>query len=77
VRAADEAIIDETCAGNATGVFQSIKANGGRYNVCGLAPIYLTLRALAPTHGERVAYELCPADDRGTSIVSVCGVTLQ
>ena len=77
LQAADDEIIEIACAGDAEGFFQAIKSTGGRYNVCGLAPIYLTLRLLAPTSGERVAYDRCPADDRGTSLVSICGVVLE
>ena len=76
VQAADDELVARTCAGDAEGVFRSIKSNAGRFNVCGLAPIYLVLRAMAPASGERVAYELCPADDRGSSFVSICGVAL-
>jgi hypothetical protein len=45
-----------------------------RNNVCGAPPIYLALRALHPVRGDLVAYEHCPADQRGSSAVSVCGV---
>ena len=76
VQVADDELIARCCAGDAEGFFQAIRSNGGRYNVCGLAPIYLTLRALAPTSGEQVAYKRCPADDKGTSLVSICGVVL-
>jgi len=77
VKAADDEVISNTCAGDAGGVFRSIKANAGRYNVCGLAPIYLVLRTLAPVIGERVGYDMCPADEAGTSFVSICGVALE
>jgi len=29
---------------------------------------------LSPVRGEQVAYHRCPADDKGTSLVSVCGI---
>ncbi|MGD1995059.1 MAG: hypothetical protein PVI59_17850, partial [Anaerolineae bacterium] len=45
-----------------------------QYNVCGLPPIYLMLRALGSVTGELVAYDQCPADEEGTSLVSICGV---
>jgi AmmeMemoRadiSam system protein B len=76
LQAADDQIIERTCAGDAEGFFQAIKSRGDRYNVCGLPPIYLALRALAPVSGELVAYDRCPADERGTSLVTICGVAL-
>ena len=45
-----------------------------RNNVCGVPPIYLALRMLGQVQGEQVAYDRCPADEDGTSLVSVCGV---
>jgi AmmeMemoRadiSam system protein B len=77
LEAVDNEIIEHLCAGDADGFFQAIKSTGGRNNVCGLAPIYLTLRVLAPTTGDRVAYDRCPADAQGTSLVSICGVVLK
>jgi predicted class III extradiol MEMO1 family dioxygenase len=74
---ADDALIEIICAGDAEGVFQRIKADDDRRNVCGLAPIYLTLRLLGETTGERAGYDRCPADQNGTSWVSVCGVVLK
>jgi AmmeMemoRadiSam system protein B len=74
LQAFDDEIIGRVCAGDAEGFFQAIRRSGDRSNVCGLPPIYVALRALEPVHGERVAYEQCPADQTGTSQVSVCGV---
>jgi AmmeMemoRadiSam system protein B len=75
LQGADEALLAQICAGNAEGFMDEIKKVQDRYNVCGIPPIYLALRLLAPTQGTVSAYDLCPADDRGTSQVSVCGVT--
>ncbi len=74
LKAADNELIERTCAGDADGFFAAIKRVDDRNNVCGLPPIYLALRTLGPVEGERVAYDLCPADQNGTSLVSVCGV---
>ncbi len=71
---ADEELLGAVCAGDAAGFFAAIQRDGDRRNVCGLPPIYLALRLLEPVRGEQVAYERCPADERGTSWVSVCGV---
>jgi AmmeMemoRadiSam system protein B len=75
--AADDALIEVICAGDAEAFYQRIKADDDRRNVCGLAPIYLTLRLLGETTGERAGYDRCPADQNGTSWVSVCGVVLK
>lgn len=77
VQAADDQLIDRVCAGDAHGFYAAIEREGNRHNVCGLPPIYLALRLLSPVEGERVAYQSCSADGRGTSLVSVCGVLLR
>lgn len=74
LQTADEELLAAVCAGDAAGFFTAIQRDGDRRNVCGLPPIYLALQLLAPARGEQVAYERCPADERGTSCVSVCGV---
>ena len=77
LQAADEALIERMCAGDAEGFFTAIKRDGDRRNVCGLPPIYLALRMLSPVQGEPVAYDRCPADANGTSLVSICGILFQ
>ena len=74
LQAADEELLTCMCAGDAQAFFAAIQRDGDRRNVCGLPPIALALRLLAPVSGEQVAYQRCPADERGTSWVSVCGV---
>jgi AmmeMemoRadiSam system protein B len=74
LQAADDELIASMCVGDAEGFFGAIRRDGDRRNVCGLAPIYLTLRVLDPVEGEGVAYDRCPADQNGTSLVSICGV---
>lgn len=74
LQAADDELIERICAGDAEGFFAAIKREGDRRNVCGLPPIYLALRVLSPVQGERVAYDRCPAEENGTSLVSVCGI---
>lgn len=76
LHAADQALIDTMCAGDAGGFFDAIRQVQDCNNVCGVAPIYLTLRLLQPTCGEAVAYDTCPADEDATSWVSICGVML-
>ncbi len=74
LRAADDEIIERMVAGDAGGFFAAIQRDGDRRNVCGLPPIYVALRALDPVQGEQVAYAHCPADQNGTSVVSICGL---
>jgi AmmeMemoRadiSam system protein B len=74
LQSADEEIIDRMSAGDPEGFFQAIRRVGDRWNVCGLPPIYLALRVMAPVKGQQVAYERCPADKNGTSLVSICGM---
>ncbi|MBN1284837.1 MAG: AmmeMemoRadiSam system protein B [Anaerolineae bacterium] len=75
-RLADQKLIGAICAGDAEAFFGLLKAERDRRNVCGIAPIYLMLRALGGSEGEVVSYDRCPADERSTSIVSIAGVVL-
>jgi AmmeMemoRadiSam system protein B len=74
LQAADEALIERMNQGSAEGFLSEIQRVGDRNNVCGVPPIYLALRLLEPVQGELVAYDRCPADRQGTSLVSICGV---
>ncbi len=77
VRRADSALLHPMLEGNAAAFFAEIKRVQNRNNVCGVTPIYLTLRALGAVRGTQLGYAHCPADDAGTSIVSVAGVMFQ
>ncbi|MGQ9676728.1 MAG: AmmeMemoRadiSam system protein B [Chloroflexota bacterium] len=72
---ADNASLQAICSGNPDAFFQAIREERDRRRICGLAPIYLTLRLLGDIRGEVVAYAQCPAD-AGDSLVSVAGVLL-
>jgi AmmeMemoRadiSam system protein B len=74
LRSADEELMALMSAGDADGFIEALRRVGDSNNVCGISPIYLALRLLAPARGEPVAYDHCPADGEGTSVVSVCGV---
>ncbi|MCX7681111.1 MAG: AmmeMemoRadiSam system protein B [Anaerolineae bacterium] len=76
LQAADERLIERICAGDAAGFFELIQRDGDRNNICGLPPIYLTLRLLGPVQGKVVAYARCPADEQGTSWVTIGGILL-
>lgn len=77
LKAADDELIAEMCAGDAQGFIQAIQRVQDRNNVCGVSPIYLTLRLLGPLRGQNQGYAVCPADTTNTSVVTICGVTLQ
>jgi AmmeMemoRadiSam system protein B len=70
----DAELIEKMCAGDAEGFLAAITSVDDRNNVCGVSPIYLALRTLAGAPGHFVAYDRCPADEHGTSLVSICGV---
>jgi AmmeMemoRadiSam system protein B len=75
LQAADEILMRTITDGDADAFFQTIAAEGDRRNICGLPPIYLTLRLLGDgVQGELTGYDRCPADGENTSFVSVCGV---
>jgi len=77
LRSADERLLDTVCAGDALAFFRELRDEGDRRHVCGLPPIYLTLRLLGETRGELAGYALCPADQQGMSYVSIAGVLLR
>ncbi len=74
LRAADADLLAQVNRGDAAGFFSILQRSQDCNNVCGLPPIYAALRLLAPVASETVAYDQCPADDHGTSWVSVAGV---
>jgi AmmeMemoRadiSam system protein B len=77
LRNADQRLLQAVYDGDAAAFFEMLKAEGDRRNVCGLPPIYLTLRLLGETRGEPAGYDLCPADPQGTSFVSIAGAILR
>lgn len=77
LRAGDEELLEAMRRGDATGFFNAIRRVQNRNNVCGVAPIYLTLRLLGQSRGEPAGYAICPADEHNTSVVSVAGMVFQ
>ena len=77
LRAADAELIECMCLGDAGGFWAANQAVDDQYNVCGMTPIYLTLRLLGPGPGVCTVYALCPADDADTSAVSICGIVME
>ena len=74
LRRADEELIAAMRAGDAGEFFGVIRQVQNVNNVCGVAPIYLTLRLLGESQGERAGYAVCPADAANTSVVTVTGM---
>ena len=88
VREADERLITSMRAGDSAGFLDLINGIDNRHNVCGVSPIYLTMRLVdqngatgngrgisAPQlAGEQFGYATCPADEHNTSVVTVAGM---
>ncbi len=76
LRAADARLLAAIEAADADALLQTVVADGDRYRICGLSPLYLALRLLRGCRGQVVAYDQCPADPEGGSLVSVAGAVL-
>ena len=74
--ASDRALLDRVTAGDTEG-FVSALRDGADTNVCGSGPLYLVLRALGETSGDDVDYQVCPADDADSSVVTISGMLLR
>jgi MEMO1 family protein len=77
VRTSDRDLITHMQAGDPEFFFGAIQQIRDQNNVCGVSPIYLTLRALGTVQGELRGYAICPADEHGTSVVTICGMVFQ
>ncbi|HUX87897.1 MAG TPA: AmmeMemoRadiSam system protein B, partial [Chloroflexota bacterium] len=73
----DERLLSAVCEGDAHAFFGQLRDERDARRICGLPPIYLTLRFLGQTRGEVVGYDQCPADAEGGSLVSIGGVVLE
>ena len=71
---ADAELMQQMAEGSAAGFFAAIRREQDRNNVCGVSPFYLMLSLLGDVEGQILAYDQCPADQRNTSLVSVCGM---
>ena len=74
LRVHDDTLIERLSAGDADGFWDVIKRYEDAKNVCGVSPFYLTLKLVGPVEGEQAGYAVCPADEKNTSVVSVCGM---
>ena len=75
--AADEQLMAAICTGDAEAFFQGVKEEQDRRRICGLPPIYLTLRYFDGAEGDVSGYMQCPADQKSTSLVSICGIVFR
>jgi len=73
---ADNELMSAIARGDAEEMFRQVKREGDRRRICGLSSIYLALRLLGKTSGDVTGYAQCPADEQGTSFVSICGIVL-
>jgi AmmeMemoRadiSam system protein B len=77
LREADERLLHAAAWGRPDELFGQLRDERDARRICGLPPIYLTLKLLGDdARGEVVAYEQCPADDANGSFVSVGGMLL-
>jgi AmmeMemoRadiSam system protein B len=74
LRTADEELITAMKAGDSAGFFATIRRVQNRNNVCGVAPISLTMQLVDDHAGEQWGYAICPADEKETSVVTVTGM---
>jgi AmmeMemoRadiSam system protein B len=73
----DRLLLSSIESGDAAGFFAQLRAEQDERRICGLPPIYLTLRLLESSRGQVVGYDQCPADAAGGSFVSIAGVLLE
>lgn len=76
LRFADRRLTEAICRGSAADFLGELVGCQDRNRICGLPPIYLTLRFLGETRGELAGYAHCPADEQDQSLVSIAGVWL-
>ncbi len=77
IKSADDELINAMRSSDAETFFSLIKDEKDARRICGLSPIYSTLRVIGEARGELCGYDQCPADGQNTSMVSICGVTLE
>ena len=77
LRSADDALLAAIGGGDPDRFFTHIQDERDHRRICGMPPIYLTLRMLAPVTGETTGYDQCPADVDGGSLVSIAGAVFR
>jgi hypothetical protein len=73
----DRQLLSSVESGDAEAFFAQLRAEHDERRICGLPPVYLTLRLLESSRGQVVGYDQCPADADGGSLVSIAGVLLE
>jgi MEMO1 family protein len=73
----DAATLEACSKGDARAFLDTVRADRDARRICGIAPIYHTLHLVAGARGDVVAYDQCPADEDGGSLVSIAGVVLR
>ena len=73
----DREMLGQICTGGHEGLLSWMVQNKDRNRICGFPPIYMALRLLEGHRGTITGYQQCPADEHGTSVVSISGVLLE
>lgn len=68
VRKHDEEILEAAAKADAEGFLRSLARNRNRYRVCGVAPIYATIRAAQPTAGKVLCYDQWDERERDSAV---------
>jgi AmmeMemoRadiSam system protein B len=68
VRKFDLATLQHTASADADGFLRSIAKVDNRYRICGVAPIYATLRTARPTRGELLCYDQWDETERESAV---------
>jgi AmmeMemoRadiSam system protein B len=68
VRQFDLSTLAHTATPNADGFLRSISSVRNQYRVCGVAPIYATLRAAKPTRGELLCYDQWDESEKESAV---------
>lgn len=74
IKAADYLLLNRMRSGDSQGFYRAIHSQNNRNNVCGVAPIFLTMQTLNNLPGQQFGYAVCPADEENRSIVTVAGI---
>jgi AmmeMemoRadiSam system protein B len=77
IASADQTLLDALCTGDPATFLRPLQNDRDARRICGLPPVYLTLRYLAGARGRVTGYRQCPADVTFSSLVSVAGVLLE
>lgn len=73
----DAQVLDLLCDGDDEGFYSALQRTKNSTNICGLSPTYLAMKLMGMVEGERVAYDVCPADGAETSVVTIAGVVFE